>query len=66
MADTRVVPEIPRRDDAFLVDDVRVCPLAGNEPVGCWWVTDGHPHGASVGCVCLPPLELYRHGRAPA
>lgn len=69
MADTREIPQEPRRDDAFLVDDVRVCPLKHNTPMGCGWVVKADPRfstvhpGGVVRCVCSPPPELWRRGR---
>jgi hypothetical protein len=68
MADTRVVPNVPRRDDAFLRNDVRVCPLAGNSPAPrCWWVRGGHPSDLlGYPCECGPPPELWRRGRSEA
>jgi hypothetical protein len=65
MAETRDFPDVPRRDDAFLVDDVRVCPLLENTAASpCWWVADGRPNrGDGIACVCIPPIELYGKGR---
>jgi len=62
MAETRTVPEVLGRDDAFLRDGVRVCPLADNTTgSACWWVAAGRP-AAGVRCVCLPPRELWGMG----
>lgn len=62
MADTREIPQEPRRDDAFLVDGVRVCPLNDNEPMECGWVRSGDPRFGPARCVCGPPPELWRRG----
>jgi hypothetical protein len=66
MADTRNNPQVPRRDDAFLKDGVRVCPLQDNSTAcECWWVVHGRPvrvapNGA---CYCSPPPELWGRGK---
>ncbi len=64
-ADTRTHPNIPRRDDAYLRDNVRVCPLANNTPASdCWWITNGHPRNAhGTACACQPPRELWGRGQ---
>jgi len=59
MAETRVVPDVPRRDDAFLVDGVRVCPLADNTTAcACWWVVSGRPNTSRpAGLISLTERE---------
>jgi hypothetical protein len=63
MADTRPTPGEPHKDDAFIRDNVRVCPLARNTThCDCWWVRVGRPDTGLV-CACQPPPELWGQGQ---